>query len=853
MDHVVQETGRARVKHSEPASRLQVESVWFGALIALGLLPSSGVQAGVNTLTAIGPEGGAISDIAYHPSNRSIVFAATGAGLYRSTDEGASWQVVPGSTFRPPTRLAVNAVTHRLFAMSNDIRISDDDGATLQLLETFPAPSLYKTQLEISADGSVIYVTGGARIFRSDDDGQSWQERTSMDPTSLDDTNDLVIDPADPDHVFVLHGQEKLYASTDGAQTWTSIPLVDTFPASVVQAIAVTNTTQQTLWAATFSGVWGTRDGGQSWFSTGTTKSVRTIEVDPRDPSTLYVDDSDRILRFNGSFWTSSAEGVHAGTISTIAPSPLRSGLIFIGGTKGIAATRDLGATWTRPNTGILATNIAFLVPVNASNRTYVATQANGAYYLEAGSSQLMALNNEPLDQIWGFFAQRVQQDRVFASGGVSLLRSADGGLSWASYSDPLFFPRNFTSTPSNPNLILATVTTNVYRTTDGGSTWAPASGLPTEPLTEAIALAPSNASIAYVGLRSRTGRIEDGYGIYRSRDSGITWEPANKGIETVHPAALAVDPRDERVVYAGTFSGLMKSADGGDTWTELDWGATSIYGEAYALAIDPGNPDIIYATQSLGRIARSVDAGANWQAIPLPASESWVINALALDGGDSSRLLIGTYSHGLREISIQPDLSLHVSPQTGSLSAGTAATFTYTIGNEGPFDATGVTTKLMLGSSASKITAQSVAGSCNESGGTVSCVHPILRTSQSLAIQVTAVYADADDHTISASIAGEQPDPVTNNNEAAITFKVAAAPTQSGNPPTAGGGSDGGAGGGGGGSSSPGLLIVLGSLAFAARVKFRGRVSASKRPSGAGPRIRGFRRGSNAERPRAS
>jgi photosystem II stability/assembly factor-like uncharacterized protein len=99
------------------------------------------------------------------------------------------------------------------------------------------------------------------------------------------------------------------------------------------------------------------------------------------------------------------------------------------------------------------------------------------------------------------------------------------------------------------------------------------------------LTVAPDAEGTIYVGC--------DVGGVYRSRDHGQTWQIINRGLGNCYVAAVAVDPRDPRTVYAGTHGGVHKSTDGGDTWTmqrsgfpEIEtWGISA---PVSVVAIDP-------------------------------------------------------------------------------------------------------------------------------------------------------------------------------------------------------------------------------------------------------------------------
>ncbi|HEX2716144.1 MAG TPA: glycosyl hydrolase, partial [Gemmatimonadaceae bacterium] len=174
-----------------------------------------------------------------------------------------------------------------------------------------------------------------------------------------------------------------------------------------------------------------------------------------------------------------------------------------------------------------------------------------------------------------------------------------------------------------------------VFKTTDGGNSWVPATDKFFGGTIGAIAVAPSNPDIVYVGggefpIR---GNVSHGDGVWRSDDAGKTWRYLGLK-ETQQISRVRVDPRNPNVVWvaaqgkvwvADSARGVYKSKDGGKTWKKVLFRNDST--GAADLTIDPANPDIMYAGLwqagrkpwqliSGGRgsgIFKSIDAGERW------------------------------------------------------------------------------------------------------------------------------------------------------------------------------------------------------------------------------------------------
>jgi hypothetical protein len=169
---------------------------------------------------------------------------------------------------------------------------------------------------------------------------------------------------------------------------------------------------------------------------------------------------------------------------------------------------------------------------------------------------------------------------------------------------------------PADPNTIyIAAAGGGVWKTTDGGGTWAPltdnladAAGNPIPVFMGAIAIDPLHPNIVYAGT-GETNNSDDsfyGRGILKSSDGGGHWTLLDDGgtFERKTIARIVVDPHNDLNVYAavddngfnGTRgnTGVYKSADGGQTWTPTTT-AISTTDEYTDLVIDPNTPSTLY------------------------------------------------------------------------------------------------------------------------------------------------------------------------------------------------------------------------------------------------------------------
>jgi hypothetical protein len=172
---------------------------------------------------------------------------------------------------------------------------------------------------------------------------------------------------------------------------------------------------------------------------------------------------------------------------------------------------------------------------------------------------------------------------------------------------------------PSKANVFyVGAVDGGVWKTDDAGRTWRPIfDDQPTQSI-GAIAVAPSDPNVIYVGSGEGLHRpdLSVGDGIYRSADGGQTW--AHLGLtDGQQIPELAVDPRDANRLFAAVLGhpyganserGIYRSVDGGVTWQQVLHKDDDTGGSA--VAIDPANPDIVYASLWNTRLGPWEDKG---------------------------------------------------------------------------------------------------------------------------------------------------------------------------------------------------------------------------------------------------
>ena len=231
------------------------------------------------------------------------------------------------------------------------------------------------------------------------------------------------------------------------------------------------------------------------------------------------------------------------------------------------------------------------------------------------------------------------------ADGGV--WKTVNGGANWQSISDGQPFGTasigDIAVAESDPNVIYVgtgeyDIRGNVasgdgmYKSTDAGKTWKHI-GLENTRQIARVRIHPKNPDLVYVAALGHVWAPNEERGIYRSKDGGKTWEKIFSRGSKAGAIELVFDPTNAHVLYAGFWevyrkpwdlesggpgSGIFKSTDGGDTWTELTKNPglpKGVIGNI-GLTVSPANPDRLYALIEAeeGGVFRSDDAGKTWK-----------------------------------------------------------------------------------------------------------------------------------------------------------------------------------------------------------------------------------------------
>jgi photosystem II stability/assembly factor-like uncharacterized protein len=380
----------------------------------------------------------------------------------------------------------------------------------------------------------------------------------------------------------------------------------------------------------------------------------------------------------NGDTWIPARTGLENTSVNTFGSN---SDYLFVSvistssSLQGVYRSSDLGESWTQINTGRDNTYISALLAVNSN--IYAGTVGTGVWKSTNNGDSWFPSNSGMAFELISSIA--ISNNNIYAAASNFLYVSADQGGSWSPVPDLSYF--TIRSLNADNNFIYVGVFGGLKMSSDYGQTWSPLIDILFIPPLSYIQSFCSDGSILYGGINAYPGT---GFGVIKSTDQGLTWAPANAGIEERSITSvlfsssklfagslsggifLSTDQGSSWIkdnsglppgglirsflsysnyIFAGTqLDGIYGSSDGGATWESFD---NDVSGELkFALVFTLAQKDnAIYAGTSTTGIYKSTDGGADWFNVNNGLPVTNLITFSIITGGNN--LIVGT-SNGI-------------------------------------------------------------------------------------------------------------------------------------------------------------------------------------------------------------
>jgi photosystem II stability/assembly factor-like uncharacterized protein len=632
------------------------------------LLTADWQQAGPDNI------GGRVTDLAVHPTDANVCYAAMATGgVFKTIDGGTTWTpifdrgdviTVGDVTLDPqqPETIYVgtgeaNANSYSFFG--NGLYRSTDGGASwvhLGLAETLYIPRVVvdptdSQKLFVAATGRLFGTDANRGVYRSLDGGANWDKVFALtDSTSC---TDLMINPDNPQILYAAMWERVrgltyrtsggpssgIWRSVDGGDTWSEMT-VGLPTGTNVGRIGITICAQQpdVLYATyadaggEFYGVYKSTNGGDTWTATSSSAMggiysnfgwyFGQIRVDPVNPNNVFVMGVPMYRSTTGgSSWFETGSNIHVDH-HALEFCPSQPSRVYGGSDGGLHVSNNSGGTWTKlydqPTNQFYEIGIDYLQP----QRLYGGTQDNGTLRTPDGSVS----NWERIFGGDGFVTiiDYTDSDVIYCEYQYGNLNKSTNGGAWFSWamngigsSDRHNWNTPVVMDPVNPQ-VLYYGSHLLYKSIDGADNWEPISGDLTNGDQGAgfgtittIAVAPSATSIIYAGT-------DDG-NVWAYRPFGGQWVDITAGLPERWVTEVAVDPTNASIAYA-TFSGLrwnepisnvFRTENGGNTWQDI--GQDLPEAPVNCIEVDPDYPGILYVGTDVG-VYYSLNSGQTWQ-----------------------------------------------------------------------------------------------------------------------------------------------------------------------------------------------------------------------------------------------
>ena len=615
-----------------------------------------------------------IRDVQVCPTDSTIILAATNAGLFRSTNSGASFTQVSIAT-----GVATAPVCWQLAYGGG-------------------------TNWAMTVEADTTNTAGSGQIYYSSDNGVTWAQATGMTKTGGIKRLSMASAPSQRLTMYAM-GQRAapsvasdpatdladIFKSTDGGHTWTALN---------ANTKNYTNTNSESSSLTKLLG-------GQGFYN-------HVILVDPTNPSIAYFGGQLLLCQTSdgGSTFSQKTNWLaqfslpyvhadfHAGAIDA-------SGTIYVGTDGGIfKQTSAASNTWTSDlNIGI-ASHLIYSVGSSLNNRNAVigGFQDNGTR-VRSGTT---ATFNQQIggDGFGSNINPTNAQNMLGTLYYTRVYKSTDGGSTFSAASTGITESNNpstgvFTTrvvpglADATGNTVYTFANLKVYKSTNYAGSWTATAAAPvTTGNIRAVAAAKSDGT--KIGVTANSGRV------FLSANSGSSWTQVADLTTNNLPNSsggysyLWFDTANFNTVYvasvypSATSNHIWKSSNFGSTWTAIDGSAASSNGFPFGVPVntiqnDPGDSLTLYAGTHLG-VYKSSDGGSTWtrfgSGMPLVNVTDFYV------APDSSLLRASTFGRGFWELNPGVTVTapaIVTQPASTTVAVGSTASFSVTASGTAP------------------------------------------------------------------------------------------------------------------------------------------------------------------------
>ncbi len=667
-----------------------------------------------------------IIDLAFQPGNSSIIYAATDTGLFKSTDSGANWSLLPASPSFIYSDLALDPVNPAIiYVATNGGVFKSTDGGNSFTPSNNGIGTSVQTIVVNPVTPNILYATvGGGPYFKSVDGGASWSQNFVSGASRVD---SITINPNTPTTLYA-DTNRGISRSTDSGANWTELNT------GIPDFLSVNSLTidpaQNVIYAATTFGIWKSAIGSNTWANIGNVFfSVLSVAFDPTNASVLYANTAVQIRKSidGGNSWNESNTGYPGTRIASLVVNPMQPSTLFIGTTS---------------------TSDVFVTKLSAGGASQIYSTYLGGNLLDQGNG--IALDAAGNAYVTGFTSSFdfPTANALQANRGDSFNASGDAFITKLNPSGSALVYSTYLGADFNDagRAIAVDTNGNAYVCGSTGSQFFPTVN----------AFQSQNASLfndAFVTKINTAG-------------SALIYSTYLGGINSDDCLGITIDAAGSAYITGNTDSHDFP------TVAPVQAALNGPFNDAFITKLAPSGSSLVQSTflggtNHDGGRGIALNSSQNVYVVGTTSSIDFPVqNPLQPSFGGGSDVFIA-------KLAPAPDVVVKMSDSPDPLSFGSNLTYTITVTNNGELTATGVTLTDTLPAGATFVSANSSAGTCSGTT-TVTCGLGTLSAGTTVTVTIV-VTPPGGTITNTATATINEAEPSANNTATAETLVVVA------------------------------------------------------------------------------
>ena len=536
---------------------------------------------------------------------------------------------------------------------------SYDDGDSWELaIEGIPigeGTTGFKVHSILVHSNSHIFIgtSKEGRIFRSSDNGNNWTQ--VYNSTNLTQTN-LCFTSGSNGVILAVTDASGILKSTDNGDTWNN-PLTSQ---TIRQLITCLN---GDIIAATTTGIFKSTNNGDTWAqSNNGLTSTNTYALQKNSAGTVFCTAGiARVFKStdNGNNWIEIGS-VMPGSITYCLASN-SSDHVYAGTSDGLYKSTNDGSNWIKDS---LDNNLIRTLQFSNFDKLFVGTDHHGMYRYSQGTNYYEKINDGLKNTFITTMTFNLNGDLFCGLNSNKFYKSSNLGVTWFDLSDEVNKSK-IVSLITMPNgvMIAGTLSRGIFRSVNNGNDW--------DQILTGISMPDNIYSLAI----NKAGNLLAGSAngkLYKSADHGLSWVSIDNNQIPNSIYDIAVNSSGH--IFVATYlGGVFRSTNNGNTWTQINSGLP--YTVTYAIGIR--EDDHIFVTGEISGIYKSTNNGDSWSSVysSTMLSTDMVINELGDvfvsslnskgilrsidDGATWQQINSGLYNYNIRCLTLSPNSSL--------------------------------------------------------------------------------------------------------------------------------------------------------------------------------------------------